>query len=621
MMGSLIAYAHRNHSFSRGLGKTIQTIALIWTLLKQTPYFGSGPVIRRGLVVCPATLVQNWAKEFKKWLGDERVRVFPVESKTNVQDFLVGKIYSVMVIGYEKLRTIQDLLKTGGFDIIVCDEGHRLKSPKIKTSLAIKSLPTRKRIILSGTPIQNDLSEYFAMVDFVNPGILGSYATFKTVFEEPIIKSRQPNATRDEKELGTKRSEELTRLTSQFVLRRTAEVNNKYLPPKVETVVFCKPSSLQLSLYSSLISSNFFRNTYSTSTSTLSAQNVLVCITYLKKLCNSPSLLFSRSSGPPISSSNARSKKCKSENVDDGEDLIDKDDYEANININKGFLEEVLAKHKDDFKEYQMKTRFHLGLSGKLDTLYRLTQTVLTTTSEKIVLVSNYTQTLDILEEMCEILKASYFRLDGSTPTAKRQQYVDYFNKESHPNRVFLLSSKSGGCGLNLIGASRIVLFDIDWNPSVDLQAMARVWRDGQRHQVHIYRFLTTGTIEEKIFQRQLSKQSLSAQVLGDWGASTETSTQFTKEELKRIFQLNIDTNCWVHECLGCECEDGGDESVKEIGMRKKDVKDLTALSEFQHYSTGSFKSNMMESIDPSLNKVLTSEDCNVSFLLQKRVN
>ncbi|KAI9145365.1 P-loop containing nucleoside triphosphate hydrolase protein, partial [Paraphysoderma sedebokerense] len=474
------------------------------------------------LVVCPATLVQNWAKEFKKWLGDERVRVFPVESKTNVQDFLVGKIYSVMVIGYEKLRTIQDLLKTGGFDIIVCDEGHRLKSPKIKTSLAIKSLPTRKRIILSGTPIQNDLSEYFAMVDFVNPGILGSYATFKTVFEEPIIKSRQPNATREEKELGSKRSEELTRLTSQFVLRRTAEVNNKYLPPKVETVVFCKPSSLQLSLYSSLISSNFFRNTYSNSTSTLSAQNVLVCITYLKKLCNSPSLLFSRLSAPPNSS--------------------------------------------------------HLIMcyvfSGKLDALYRLTQTVLTTTSEKIVLVSNYTQTLDILEEMCEILKASYFRLDGSTPTAKRQQYVDYFNKESHPNRVFLLSSKSGGCGLNLIGASRIVLFDIDWNPSVDLQAMARVWRDGQRHQVHIYRFLTTGTIEEKIFQRQLSKQSLSAQVLGDWGASTEASTQFTKEELKRIFQLNIDTNCWVHECLGCECEDGGDESVKEIGMRKKDVSD-----------------------------------------------
>ncbi|KAG0311782.1 helicase [Dissophora globulifera] len=137
-----------------GLGKTLQTIALLWTLLKQSPYHGEeSTVVKKALVVCPASLIMNWQQEFKKWLGTERLRVFAVDSKSSMTDFTLGRVYPVMIIGYEKLRIVQDELKNANFDIIICDEG-----------------------------------EFFTMIDFVNPGLFESYNSFKRVFEDPIIK-------------------------------------------------------------------------------------------------------------------------------------------------------------------------------------------------------------------------------------------------------------------------------------------------------------------------------------------------------------------------------------------------------------------------------------------------
>jgi DNA repair and recombination protein RAD54B len=168
-----------------GLGKTLQTIALLWTLLKQNPIYEAGPVIKKALIVCPVTLINNWRKEIKKWLGNERVGVFVADgAKINLRDFTMGRSYSIMIIGYERLRLVQEELKKGaGIDIVVADEGHRLKTAQNKSAQAILGLNTNRRIILSGTPIQNDLSEFFVMVDFVNPGLLGKYSKFKKDFE------------------------------------------------------------------------------------------------------------------------------------------------------------------------------------------------------------------------------------------------------------------------------------------------------------------------------------------------------------------------------------------------------------------------------------------------------
>lgn len=271
-----------------GLGKTLQTIALLWTLLKQNPVHGEQPVVKKALIVCPVTLINNWRKEFKKWLGKERIGVFVADSKANLRDFTHGKIYSMMIIGYEKLQKVQAELKKTHIDIVIADEGHRLKTEKNKSAQAIRGLNTKRRVILSGTPLQNDLHEFYIMVDFVNPGLLESYTTFRKEFENPIVKSRQPGVAPKDIEKGKARGAELARLTKMFVLRRTAEILAAYLPPKTEYVVFCRPSPKQVKVYKAILENPAFEGAYR------SPDTSLLLITMLKKLCNSPGLLADR---------------------------------------------------------------------------------------------------------------------------------------------------------------------------------------------------------------------------------------------------------------------------------------------------------------------------------------
>jgi DNA repair and recombination protein RAD54B len=486
-----------------GLGKTLQTIALLWTLLKQNPVFEEQPVIKKAMIVCPVTLINNWRREFKKWLGLDRIGVFVVDNdkKIRLTDFTMGKAYSIMIIGYEKLRTVQEDLKKGApIDIVIADEGHRLKTAQNKSAQAIKALNTEKRIILSGTPLQNDLSEFYTMVDFVNPGLLGKPGTFKREFETPILQSRVPNATERNMEKGTARSEQLARLTGQFILRRTSEVIAQFLPPKTEIVLFIQPTVAQAALYRAVLESPVFGAVLG------SAEASLQLINYLKKLCNSPTLLL---------------KKPKADSA-------------PNQNV-AALLESIPSGH------------IHAGQGAKLQVLEDLLQRISATTHEKIVLVSNYTSTLDVLGTLLTAASLPFLRLDGSTPAGKRQGLVDRFNNSSSKNFfAFLLSAKAGGTGLNLIGASRLILFDVDWNPATDLQAMARIHRDGQKKPCYIYRFLIKGAIDEKIFQRQVTKTGLADAVVD----AKKTGQHFTHEELRDLFRLDEGETCQSSQYL-----------------------------------------------------------------------
>ncbi|KAG9232554.1 SNF2 family N-terminal domain-containing protein [Amylocarpus encephaloides] len=497
-----------------GLGKTLQTIALIWTLLKQDPIHGHGGVIRKALIVCPVTLIINWKKEFQKWLGNERIGVLVADDKKiRLTDFTHSNSYSVMIIGYEKLRSVQDELKKGaGVDLVVADEGHRLKTAQNKSAQAIKALNTDRRIILSGTPMQNDLSEFFEMVDFVNPGLLGKYTTFKKEFEGPITKSRQPGASEKDVEKGNARGEELSSLTKTFILRRTAEVLSKYLPPKTEYVLFCSPTQAQVQVYQHVLESSVFGSMIGNS------ECKLQLITMLKKICNSPSLLV-------------------------------KQDAESSPDSKMAQLLEVIPS--------ELLCRSPVKVSGKFRVLDQLIRYLSQNTSEKIVLVSNYTATLDILGQHLCSLGLPFLRLDGSTPSGSRQDLVDTFNRTSaSKNFAFLLSAKSGGAGINLVGASRLVLFDVDWNPAIDLQAMARIHRDGQKKPVKIYRLLMAGGMDEKIYQRQVTKIGLADSVVD--GKKNEGS--FSPEELRDLFRLATDPGCQTHDLLSCECKGLGSE-------------------------------------------------------------
>jgi DNA repair and recombination protein RAD54B len=500
-----------------GLGKTLQTIALLWTLLKQNPYHvhgSNGPangIIKKALIVCPVTLIVNWKKEFNKWLGNERIGVFVVDGsnkKVDLAAFTHGKSYSVMIIGYEKLRSVQDELKKGdGIDIVIADEGHRLKTAQNKSAEAIRSLNTERRIILSGTPLQNDLSEFFTMVDFINPGMLGTYKSFKKEFETPILKSRQPGASARDLEIGTGREEELSLATKQSILRRTAEILSKYLPPKSEYVLFCKPTRAQAQVYQHVLESPAFGKILGGNT-----ESALALITVLKKVCNAPSLLVRK-----------------------GQDV------ETNPNIMQ--LLDIIPSELLQKKPVMASSKFRV-----LDRLLKQ----LSKTDEKIVIVSNYTSTLDILSQHLTTMSLPYLRLDGSTLSTKRQALVDTFNRTpASKNFAFLLSAKSGGAGINLIGASRLVLFDVDWNPATDLQAMARIHRDGQKRPVKIYRFLMAGGMDEKIYQRQVTKMGLADSVVD--GKKNESS--FSAEELRDLFRLDMEAGCQTHDLLGCDCK------------------------------------------------------------------
>lgn len=516
-----------------GLGKTLQTIALLWTLLKQNPIYEEQPVIKKALIVCPVTLINNWRKEFRKWLGNERIGVFVAESnKTRLTDFTMGKSYSVMIIGYEKLRMVQeDLKKGGGIDIVIADEGHRLKTAQNKSALAIKALNTERRVILSGTPIQNDLAEFYTMVDFVNPGLLNKYSTFKREFETPILKSRQPGASAKDTEKGEARSEELANITGMFILRRTAEILSKYLPPKTEYVVFCKPTETQAAVYRAIVGSPTFNAALG------SSAIILELINILKKVCNSPTLLLKKDAK--------------------GEDVTKPEFIEC--------IPPQLLKSP--------------GASGKLQVLDSLLHRIRTTTDEKVVLVSNYTSTMDVLANLLNSLSYKYLRLDGSTPPAKRQDLVDRFNRSPPSNSfVFLLSAKAGGTGLNLIGASRLVLFDLDWNPATDLQAMARVHRDGQQRPCYIYRLITQGALDEKIFQRQVSKSGLADSIVD--GKSSVSG--FSREELRDLFSLDESDDCQTHKLLACPCGGKGMPMAEPLEDIMSARNDLASLSEPQ---------------------------------------
>ncbi|KAF2347989.1 SNF2-related N-terminal domain [Trinorchestia longiramus] len=248
-----------------GLGKTLQCIALVWTLLKQNPW-GGGGVVKRVLVVAPSSLTANWGKEFHKWLGKERLQVYVVDNNNKVEDFFRQQWSSVLVVSYDQLLRSQDQLcrPSNGFGLVICDEGHRLKNPTSKTSAALAALPIARRVLLTGTPVQNDLQV---------SGVLVSWCLTDTPVQ---------NCFR----FGNERVKELNRITSQFILRRTQAIINKYLPPKVECVVFCQPSASQEAVYSSvagLVSRMAL--------AACAGVDHLSAIILLRKIANHPSLL------------------------------------------------------------------------------------------------------------------------------------------------------------------------------------------------------------------------------------------------------------------------------------------------------------------------------------------
>lgn len=500
-----------------GLGKTLQCLALMWTLLRQSPR--GKKTISKCIIVCPSSLVRNWANEIVKWLGEGVLTPLAIDGKS-VKNSEIGDslkqwsvangrniVRPVLIISYETLRRHVDKLAGTEVGLMLADEGHRLKNGDSLTFNALNELNCERRVILSGTPIQNDLSEYFSLLNFANPNYLGTRNDFRKNYENAILRGRDADATDKEREIGDQKLNDLTTLVHKFIIRRTNDILSKYLPIKYEHVVFVNLSPMQNKLYNHFVTSPEIKKL-------IKGQGLqpLKAIGMLKKLCNHPNLLN------------------LPEDVEGSEEFLP-EDYDS-----KG-------------REVQS------WLSGKFAILERFLYNLRYETGDKIVLISNYTQTLDLIERMCRSKKYGSLRLDGTMNINKRQKLVDRFNDPDGKEFIFLLSSKAGGCGINLIGANRLVLIDPDWNPAADQQALARVWRDGQKKDCFIYRFISTGTIEEKIFQRQSMKMSLSSCVVDE---KDDVERLFSADNLKQLFEIAPNTVCDTHDTYNCKrCKDG----------------------------------------------------------------
>lgn len=499
-----------------GLGKTLQCITLMWTILRQSP--DCCPMINKAVIVAPSSLVKNWANEINKWLSGKKITPLVIDSGSkseidrNLSYFMQAQgsriTNNILIISYETFRLHVSVLHKGSVGLIICDEGHRLKNSENQTYQALDNLKVQKRLLLSGTPIQNDLLEYFSLVHFVNRGVLGTAKEFKKNFENPILIGRDADASEAEQQKGKEKLEELLETVNRCIIRRTQTLLTKYLPVKIEHVICCSLTPIQKELYKKFLESKDARALLEDKNGKMTASS-LAAITSLKKLCNHPDLIY---------------EKCQ-EGTDgfEGADALFPEGYSC----------------KNTTPE----------MSGKFMLLDYLLAVIKTNTDDKVVLISNYTNTLDLFQNLCRQRGYLWVRLDGTMSVKKRAKIVEKFNDPNSPEFIFMLSSKAGGCGLNLIGANRLVMFDPDWNPANDEQAMARCWRDGQKKQCYIYRLVATGSIEEKIFQRQAHKKALSSCVVDN----EEVERHFSRGDLRDLFRLNEETNSDTHDKFKCK--------------------------------------------------------------------
>jgi DNA excision repair protein ERCC-6 len=379
----------------------------------------------------------------------------------------------VLVTTYNGLQTYAEDLLGIQWNYAVLDEGHKIRNPNADVTVTCKELNTPNRIILSGTPVQNNLSELWSLFDFIYPMRLGTLVNFRTQFEVPIRQGGYAGATNLQVMTAEKCAETLKETISQYLLQRLKVDVAADLPEKTEQVLFCKLAPAQLGAYERFLKSDEV-------TAILSRRRQsLYGIDILRKICNHPDLL------DPM--------------------LKGKLGYDWGSPKKSGKLQVVGALLK-------MWKRF----------------------GHKTLLFSQGKLMLNIIEAYLRKSNGiTFVRMDGETAIDQRQILIDRFNNDPDID-VFLLTTRTGGLGVNLTGADRIIIFDPDWNPSTDMQARERAWRLGQTKPVSIYRLMTSGTIEEKIYHRQIFKQFMTNKVLKD----PKQRTAFDISDLYDLFTL-----------------------------------------------------------------------------------
>lgn len=410
-----------------GLGKTVQTLAL---LQHQKETLKSTDHAKTSLLVLPTSLVYNWQKEADKFAP--KLRILLHTGTNRFKDPYAFTHFDLVITTYGIVRSDEDILNKCFFNYIILDESQNIKNSTSKSFKAIKTLKGRHKLALSGTPIENSVSDIWSQMHFTNPGLLGSYSFFQTEFVIPI-----------EKKKDEEKAHRLQAIIKPFVLRRTKSQVATELPPKTEQIVYCGMTEKQNELYETTKSE--YRNALLDGIVQQEGKNspiaLLQGLTRLRQLANHPRMV----------------------------------DEEFN----------------DD--------------SGKFEAVLEMLQSV-SSEGNKVLIFSQFVKHLQIFKNHFDKEKIKYAYLDGSTKD--RAEAVRRF-KEHEDTRIFLISIKAGGVGLNLTEADYVFILDPWWNPAVEQQAIDRTHRIGQKRNVFIYKFITKDTVEEKIVAMQNRKKSI----------------------------------------------------------------------------------------------------------------
>ncbi|XP_060582986.1 TATA-binding protein-associated factor 172-like [Ruditapes philippinarum] len=492
-----------------GLGKTLQSICIIATdhYRREQKYKESeNPDCKPlpSIVVCPPTLIGHWVYEVNKFIDKEYLNPLmyagpPVE-RLKLQK--KAKKYNMIVASYDVVRNDIEFFSSFSWNYCVLDEGHIIKNGKTKISKAVKQLNCNHRLILSGTPIQNNVLDLWSLFDFLVPGFLGTERQFQARYGKPILASREAKSSSKEQEAGALAMETLHRQVLPFILRRLKEDVLKDLPPKIIQDYYCDLSQLQVKLYEDFSKSQAQKGIEDCVTSTKVVEpkkgstHVFQALQYLRKVCNHPALVLN--TGHPKYTEVMGMLKTQGSNLHD-------------------------ISHAPKLTALkQLLLDCGIGVEESAGQPGTNTPVV---NQHRVLLFCQLKGMLDIVEK--DLLKVqmpsvTFLRLDGTVPAGSRHDIVNRFNNDPSID-ILLLTTHVGGLGLNLTGADTVIFVEHDWNPMKDLQAMDRAHRIGQKKVVNVYRLITRGTLEEKIMGLQKFKLTIANTVISQDNASLNT--------------------------------------------------------------------------------------------------
>ena len=449
-----------------GLGKTLQTISFIGYLRYVCGIHGPH------LVAVPKSTLDNWKREFEKWTPDVRVLILQGDKEERhrlINEQLLEENFDVCITSYEMVLREKSHLKKFAWEYIIIDEAHRIKNEESSLAQIIRVFNSRNRLLITGTPLQNNLHELWALLNFLLPDVFGDSEAFDQWFSTQ--ESDQDTVV-----------QQLHRVLRPFLLRRVKSDVEKSLLPKKEINLYVPMSEMQVKWYQKILEKDIDA-VNGAAGKRESKTRLLNIVMQLRKCCNHPYLFEGAEPGPSYTTD---------------EHLV----YNSGKMV---ILDKILSRMQKQ--------------------------------GSRVLIFSQMSRVLDILEDYCVFRDYNYCRIDGTTAHEDRIAAIDDYNKPDSDKFVFLLTTRAGGLGINLTSADIVVLYDSDWNPQADLQAMDRAHRIGQTKQVVAFRFVTEKAIEEKVLERAAQKLRLDQLVIQQGRAQQQAKGAASKDDLLGMIQ------------------------------------------------------------------------------------